>query len=1168
MECIFNGKALDRKMLGLVTQQIWKIMKIMMFLLTVLALQVSARGFGQTITFGSDKKITVEEALNIITKQTGYSFIGEKDILNNAPTITLSLKKATLTDALNQCLKGLSLTYDIEGKIVVLIGRVVPTGRMTALANESAVEKPDTIINGRITDNTGKPLMAVTIQVKGTATGTITDVSGKFSLPAPNNAVLLISSLGYTQKEEPVNGRKIINVVLIPITTGLNQLVVVGYGVQKKLDLTGAVDQISGAQVQNRPVPNLSSALQGMMANLNVYTTGAGGQPDATKSLNIRGFTGLGVSAGPLVLVDGVPADINSVNPNDVESISMLKDIASAAIYGSRAPNGVLLITTKHGSKGQAMQINYDNNLSWTNPINNPQTMNSYDFANLYNEASVNAGTGMFFSQSYVSRILQYLLHPGSIPIVMPTADGGAWDVKNTGVANNDWYNILMKKNVLSQQHNISLEGGSEKVAYYVAGGVQSQDANLNFTNYYVYNRYNFRTNINADVTKWLTFGMETSFAQTNDKVPYANDIGYNWYYEVTRMWPTWPLYAPNGGYDIGYLPTGMSPYRYQSYQVNEGWLKGKVDIKPLQGWLIHGDYAYNYYAQNAQDYRGQTAPYSTPRNNHTIGPVVASFNRTATFNHYHNYNIYSSYERHIGVHYFQVLLGQQEEYQYYSNYSAYNTSLYDINSPSLNLSYGTPPRVGDYGAAWATFGTFGRVNYNYKEKYLLELNGRYMGTSLFPANTRYSFFKSASAGWNISKEAFFRPLSRAINNLKFRVSYGGTGDISYFLSGSGYYPYLANLGTKTPPQTTWLFSGPATDSRQPAITAPGLVSPTLTWAKPSMLDIGVDVDFLQDFGFVFDWYDKRISDLFGPPATYPSTLGTNPPQVNDATTQTRGFDLTLNWHHTYGELGLMARATLSNYNGKVLTYIGNSTNLLSTWYNGEQLGTIWGYKTVGKFQSQAKINAAPSQNFFSNKGWAPGDIQYADLNHDGVINNGTNTLQNHGDLMVIGNTTPQYQYGVTFGANYKGFDISVFMQGIGSGQYYTTSNTFWGTEGGGTSSPAYKTLADRWTPTNPNGYFPRQIFGSSQDMQAQSGYLLSLAYWRLKNLSFGYTFPRELIRKIHLSKARIYASVDNLATIAPELKHSYIDPEEISQGGQIYPLMKAVSVGVQVSIR
>jgi TonB-linked SusC/RagA family outer membrane protein len=1141
--------------------------KLLLLFVLATSLQANAGVRSQEITY-SARDMPLKKLLTVIEKQSGYVFFYMHGTLDKAHSVTIDVKAASIDAVLGICFKDQPLTYLIKDRTVLIKEKTDDPDASFVLQPRL----PAALITGKVMDSSGHPIIGASVVIKGTKMGTATKEDGSFSLESSKSSgSLVISSVGYATQEIAFAAGVYLQITLrVADATGEEVIVNVGYGVQKKINLSGAVDQISGAQIENRPVPNISSALQGQMANLNVYTTSAGGQPDATKSINIRGYTGLGTLAGPLILVDGVPADINAVDPSDVETITMLKDIASSAIYGSRAPNGVLLITTKHGRKGQALRVSYDNNLSWTNPINLLKTMNSYDFANFYNEASENAGQGTIFSQTQVNNILAYMKNPRSVPVVLPNGDSSDWNTYG-GVANNDWYSIFMKKNVFNQKHSVGLDGGSEKIAFHLGLGEQDQNGNLNFFKGYTYTRYNFRANITADITKWMTLGMESSFAQTNDKVPYAGDVGYNWFFDIPRYWPTLPLYGPNGGLtdatQAAYMASG---YRYQAYQTNDSWLKQNLDLKPLAGWLIHADYAYNYLAENFQDYQGQYY-YSTPRNPEAIANRgVPSFQRIGYFNHYHTYNLFTSYEKNIGGHYFKAMIGRQEEYQYYSDFSAYNTDLYDPNIPALSLTYGTPPSIGDAVSAWATFGTFGRINYNYKGKYIVEFDGRDMGASLFPSGSRYHFFKAVSGAWNVSKEDFFSPLRNVIDNLKFRASYGSTGDISYFLNANPpqYYPYIANLGTNTPGNTSWLFSGPTTDSRQPSVSPPGLVSPGLTWAKPSMLDIGADIDFEKDFTLVFDWYKKRISDLFGPGAVLPSTLGTSPPQANNATTQTTGFDLTLNWHHTIGKVGIMARGILSNYKGKVISYTGNATNSLGTWYNGETIGTIWGYKTAGKFQSQAQINSTPNQTFIAQT-WYPGDIQYADLNHDGSINNGNNTLQNHGDLKNIGNNTPQYQYGVTLGASWNGIDLSVFMQGIGGGQYFPQTASFWGPIGSDLyHAPALKTWYDRWTPSNPNGYFPRAAFGSSQDKQTQTGYLLSLAYWRLKNLSFGYAFPKALIDRYHLSKLRLYGSIDNLFTIAPGLKHSYIDPEELTSGEQIYPLMRAVSLGVQISIR
>ncbi len=1163
MEVHVFGKV--RKNPRLLPPKMLLVMKLIAFFLLALTMHVCADGLSQNVTI-SEREISLDKVFTMIHEQTGFEFIYDQQAIEKAPLVTLHVKNMSLTEVLNKCFKGLPYKFLVLDKTIVISAKQPKPA--TPAGDSTLIGSPAADIRGRVTDSLGNPLAGATVAVKGTPKVELTNGNGEFTVKEINGKITLqVSFVGYDNAEIITDGLTPVHIVLrLKSSSGLNDVVVVGYGTQKKINLTGAVDQIGGQELQNRPIANVSQALQGMMASLNITTNSSGGQPDATKTINIRGYTGYDQLASPLILVDGVPADINAINVNDIETVTMLKDAAASAIYGSRAPNGVLLITTKQGKKGQPMRFSYSNNFSFNNPIGLPQTMNSYDFANLYNEASQNAGQGTIFPQSQLDGILKYMKDPTSVPATTPSADGSYWN-DNTGVANNDWYDIFMKKNVFSQQHNIGLDGGSDKITYFMGLGYNQQNGNMNFFDGQAYKRYNFRANVNATVTSWMSIGLQTSYSQQNDKVPYAGDIGYNWFYDIPRYWTTSPLKDPNGGWDPNTMAAAMSSGNvWQKDQKNDTWIKGSVNINPVRGWEIHGDYAYNYFAEPSSSLIGYY-PVSTPNDPAYISSDYNTYTATTTNNHYYNYNIYTSYERRLGGHYFKAMVGQQEEYQYNYSMTGSNTYLYNQNQPSLSLSYGSTTSATDAASAWSSYGTFGRFNYNYKEKYLLELNGRYMGSSLFPSNTRYHFFNAMSAGWNISKEEFFSPLTKWVNNLKVRGSYGGLGDLSYFLNKSNYYPATANLGTNPPTSTSWVFS--STGVREPSVTPAGLVSPNITWSKPSMLDIGADISFLKNFNVTFDWYRRRITDLFGPGSTYPTLLGTSAPTENNAITQTTGFELTAYWKHQFGKVGFTVRALLSNYKGKIISYSGNPTRDLTNgnWYNGEPIGAIWGYQTVGKFQSDAEVARAPSQSFIA-ANWYAGDIQYADLNHDGKINYGNYTADNHGDLRIIGNSTPQYNYGLNLGANWNGFDAYTFFQGVGGGHYFPRTNAYWGVIGTDLyHAPALKTLYDRWTPTNPDGYFPKAQFGTSQDRQTQTGYLVSLAYLRMKNLQLGYTLPPGLTRRWKLSKVRFYGSIDNVFTIAPELKHSYIDPEELEAGEQIYPLMRSISFGAQINI-
>lgn len=1033
------------------------------------------------------------------------------------------------------------------------------------------------IVHGKVSDSSGAPISGASIHIVGSKHGTVTNGNGEFSINANKGEIVEISYVGYASQKVTVRDGVTINIRLASVASSLNEVVMVAYGVQKKVNLTGAVDQISGKEIQDRPVMNLPDALQGKLANLNITTGYSGGAPDATKSINVRGYTGFtGINgtasnnlSGPLIIIDGSEGDINAINPNDIENISLLKDAASAAVYGSRAPNGVLIITTKQGKKNMKPRMNYTNNFSFAQLLHEPVMSNSLVFANTMNEAYSNAGVAALIPDTVISRIKTYLQNPATTPGTIPVPGTNAWAsyAPTFGNANTDWFKVYLKNwATTNQQHNLSMQGGGENVSYYVAAGTQGRNGMFNYA-YDNYTRNNLRANISADINKYVNLSLKYSFAQENDNYPTNGgaNTGYNFFHQMARLWPIIPVTAPNGGYTpssyIAQLSQGGNNVSTNS--VNN--IIGDITLKPLPGWQVLGHYNYNYQGYNMAT---SVLPYyySTPNNNNTMSNTVSSISKQYANTSYFDWNVFTSYERNMGGHHFKVLVGERQEKKSYSALNGSNLSLYSTEQPSLSLTSGLNSST-DAGYKWATISSIGRINYDYKEKYLLELDASYMGTSLFPANTRYHLFKALSAGWNVSKESFFQPLHKEINNLKLRGSYGGLGDISQFLNAGTYYPYINYLNTTLATNTSWIFT-PASGGQLPVVYNPtNLISPTLTWAKPSELDLGVDVEFLRDFNASFDWYKKTITDQFGPALAYPSTLGVTPPIVNNAASVTKGYDISLAWHHQYGKLGLNARGNFSHYAGKITRYLGNPNGLISLPYAGESMGAIWGFKTVGKFQSAAAVASAPDQTQINSSGFKPGDIQYADLNHDGKITYGNNTVTNPGDQTVIGNTTPKYSYGLTLGAEYHRFYISVFFQGQGHADFVPTSNYFWNVTSEFQTTVTPK-IADRWTSTNPNGYFPRLdiVNGPGKNMNTQSGYLLNTAYLRLKNLQLGYTIPESISRKYHFDQCKIYGSIDNLATFSGAFKHQYVDPELLQSDEKIYPLQRIFSVGIQLN--
>ena len=498
-----------------------------------------------------------------------------------------------------------------------------------------------------------------------------------------------------------------------------------------------------------------------------------------------------------------------------------------------------------------------------------------------------------------------------------------------------------------------------------------------------------------------------------------------------------------------------------------------------------------------------------------------------------------------------------QELYDNLEQYSG-NSYLYSDDIPSLSLTYGTSPSISDKASQLAIRGGFGRINYNYKEKYLLELNGRYDGTSRFLKDVRYKFYPGVSAAWVLSKENFWIPIETYVNTFKFRVSYGSLGDQGFTDS---YYPFYPSMSTTAPTKSNWLFS----DGRHAYVSYPGLINPNLTWVTTTTIDFGVDMTFLDHrLNFTFDWYKRSAKAFVGPAEVLPSIIGANSPQTNNSSMETKGFDLSLGWKDRVGEFNYGVNFVLSDYMSKITEY-PNPTGLNTTWYEGRKVGDIWGYETVGFFQSEEEIKSAPSQEKI-HATWTPGDIRYKDLNGDNKIDWGDNTLENPGDKKVIGNTTPRFSYGITLSGDYKGFDFSIFMQGVAKRDAWFNSNIFWGIVGDQWQSSVLSTHTDRWSEDNPGGYFPKYYLSSqnNKNTQTQTGYLQNAAYMRIKNLQLGYSFPKSLISKINFERLRVYASVDNLATFTSLIDN--IDPEFSATDGKLYPLQRTWSLGMNIT--
>ena len=1146
----------------------FKVMRLTFLFFIIALVQVAATGYSQSINLDVNN-MEIRQVIKNIEQQSDYRFFYTDGLTDLSRRVDLNLTNQPIEQVLLAMLDNTQLGYQVvENKLIMLI----PKGILQQIT-----------ITGKVTDASGEPLPGVTVMVKGTTQGTATDANGAFSLPVPDeNAVLAFSFIGFVSQEMVVGNRRTINVTLIDDTRQLEEVVVVGYGALKKVNLTGAVIQLKGDVLENRPVRHIAQALQGQVANLNILPNlntndgPVGGAPGSSPAFNIRGYTGLGSLGAPLLIIDGVQGgNLNTVNMNDVESISVLKDAASTAIYGSSAPFGVIIINTKKGGRDKRPTITYNNFFGFAQVINMPKMANAYDFANIWNEASINAGGGVQFTPELVQAIKETV--EGKRPPFRLPADPrpgyDEWDFSFQH-GNTNWLDFYFKKSSFQQQHNVGVSGGSDRSSYYLGLGYNDQNGMYNFADE-SYRQFRVRANLSSDVTKWLTVSFRGNFSRGMLNNP--TNMGNLAIDEITRKWPNWATHNEQGWWGTSSIVPTITDGGRNLTDTDWATLTGEFVIKPLPGWDITGNYTLN------GTYVNQLTHYRTTYNMRPSGEKFIWTNATNRVdrnfnkNQHHAVNLFTSYEKQFGDHFIKALAGYTQELYDDLRVTTSNTNLYANDIPSLAQTYNPTRSASDDASQLAIRGGFGRINYNYREKYLIELNGRYDGTSRFLNEVRNKFYPGISAGWVLSKESFWGSVEDYINMLKLRVSYGQLGDQGF----TGRYPFYPSMAASPPTGITnypnnWLFS----DGRQSYITNPGLINQNLTWITTTTLDFGADLSLLnQRLNVNFDWYKRLADDYVGPAVRLPSFLGASQPQVNNSSLETKGYDITIGWEDRVlgNELHYNASLVFSDFK-TVVTKFPNPTGLINTWYEGQVIGSIWGYKTEGLFQSQAEIDAAPSQSRIYAT-WTPGDVRYKDLNGDGEIWLGNQTLDNPGDKTIIGNTTPRYTFGLTLAADYKGIDFSVFAQGVGKRDFFTESNLYWGVNQGGAYNDSWQQFNEdnRWKPDNPNGFFPKYYHSAqmTKNMQVCDRYLINAAYMRIKNMQLGYTIPTNLTGKINCQRARIFMSVENLATVTKMLKS--FDPEFLTidsaststsgrSGGKIYPLQRTWSFGLNVT--
>lgn len=1134
--------------------------------LTVVALFTSAFTLFATQASSQSTKVSIhanqlpaKEVIAEIEKQTEYLFVYNKNEVNVNRLVSLNVSDKPVSEVLNQMFGNTEVAYQLVGKNISLIKRTI---------EPEIVQQKTKIITGVVLDQAGEPIIGANVVEKGTTNGTITDVDGKYSLQAPEGAVLQVTYIGYNPSEVKVGKEGVPQIILKEDTQALDEVVVVGYGTQKKLNLTGSVEVIGGDKLEGRPVTTVTQALQGQVSGANFTTGKFGYEPGADLSFQIRG------QGDAYVLVDGVPTDLGRVNPNDIESISVLKDAAAASIYGALASYGVVLITTKAGKKDQKPVVSFNANISSTRLHRKPTMVDSYTFAKMLNEAGDNGG-GRVFDNETIDRIIAYQNDPSLSETVASAITKGKWAEEQYSNANYDWFDEFYG-NGLNNQENISIKGGSKKVNYYVSAGHVYDDGILNYGTDN-YSRINTTAKVDVVLTDWWDFSVNNRFQKSDRERPnFDNQGDYDLlFHQVARTFPNQAKITPNGYYTkLSKIPwtQDAGTDKTVGYEVMQRF---STEIRPLKGWKINADYTFRLYndrftSNNYTVYEDMVDGTLVP-----LGTTVPSYvEKEQNSNFYTSFNAYTTYQFDLNkVHNFTIMAGMQQEQQRNEQLKGRKNDIVTNEVPSISTSTGDIHSLLDKLEHWSRIGTFFRVGYNYQEKYLLEVNGRYDGTSIFASGNRWGFFPSVSAGWNISRESFFENTLDKVNTLKLRASWGSLGNQKV-----DAYQDLALL--KIESNLGWLLNG----KRPILVNAPNLINPYLTWETSETLDIGLDAGFLNNrLNLTADWYQRRTRNRLGPAEALPAVIGADIPKMNNSELKTNGWDLTISWRDQISkDFSYSVSAMIYDYYSTVTKY-NNPTNILTTDYEGKRVGDIWGYTTEGLIQTAeeaTKITDSGYQKQFHST-WSQGDVKYADLNDDGVINNGKNTKDDHGDLSVIGNTTPRYQFSLTLGAAYKGLDFSMMFQGVAKRDLWINGNMFWGFDTWNQSSlftgdhlDYYRNKdADTYTGlgANTDAYFPRPyLVGASntKNRQQQTRYLQNGAYARLKNLQLGYTIPKALTEKIALSRVRFYFSGDNLFTLTGRFPNS-LDPETATIGergnGKSMSAQSVYSFGLEV---
>lgn len=1089
----------------------------------------------------------------------------------------------------------MKLRYNLTVLLSVLVLLIACPRQVMAQTGEITV-------SGKILDENGEPVVGAFVFIPGTTKGATADLDGAYTITVPSDATLEFSCVGYRKLTEKVSGRNIVNIVMNTDNTSLEESVVVGYGIQKRRDIVGAVESITTDDMQERmgASMSISRALQGAVPGLTM--TFSDGKPNRGATVRIRGAeNSIGSGGSALVLVDGVEADMSTVNPDDIASVTVLKDASSAAVYGARGTFGVILLTTKTPSKGHA-KISYNGTFSVYKRTVTPQIVtNGYDFTTTFLESYINAkGTdpaninNVFkFSRTWYKELEKRNSDPSY----------EKWAINNKGsyeyFGNTSWYDVFYKKFTTGQQHNISVTGGSDIANYYVSGRMFEQDGIYNAGDE-KYRQFNVKAKGSVKIRPWFRVENTTDFMLRNSHQPTAHTGISSTPVNINRMlnhqgYPVALVTNPDGTWTEAAVYTGWA-----GFVEGNSWRKDKkfdmtnrtaATIDIVKDVLVASADFSIYYNQTERRQAVNSYTFYTSPTNSAQRPAGSLYEERSYNRNRLAGNATLTYTPKLGKNNsLTVLAGWNiEDYQYKTNLIN-REGIMIADRPNFDLLNGEAMTIADNGSSSsALVGAFYRISYSYKSKYLIETSGRYDGNSKFPSNQRWGFFPSASIGWRISEEGFLKDADW-LDNLKIRVSAGTAGNGLI----SNAYAYISKMGIS---QSSVLNNGAVFNYTSAPVPIPN----SLTWEKATTYDAGLDFEaFNGRLNFSGDIYRKATTDMYVTGDELPAVYGNSAPKGNYADMNTDGWEFSISWRDSYKVGGKILsyniKASVWDYVSKITRYT-SKTNTLPTnyavhYYEGMTLGELWGYKCTGLFQSdeEAQTHANYAKFNGDNVVWSAGDPKFEDLNGDGYVNNGNNTLGNHGDLIKIGNTNPRYQYSIQGGINWNGIGLSMMWQGVGKRDWYPAkeSGYFWGQYGRPYSMALPWHTSDRWSETNRDAYWPRlvayQASGAQRILsQPNTRYLQSARYIRMKNLTLDYSFPKKIVEAIRLQNLKVFFSGENLLTFTPLRHHAKnYDPEGLYPGdqdwgsnksgadnygdGDGYPTMRSFTFGLNIT--